>query len=181
MKNNHDAIIGLSFGKSERVNGRLAEIISQVWRETGKDIPYVINQIEIAQKYNGGGYQKVISNHRQEGKYLDTIEVLEQSKAFLFKVQLDMVDKDWDEIIKTVKEKGGDLNPPFVENNIILIAHSLHFHRAWKTAEKLGFKVSQYKVGKIPLDKNDSQWWCRNRLFFTIWNLAGWGKYLLMK
>ena len=87
-----------------------------------------------------------------EEKYMDTIEVLKRAKKHL-----------------------GN------KNKIILVAHPLHFYRAWYIAENMGFKVSEGRVPKCVYDKNDPQIHCRNVIFFGIWNILGWIKLLLWK
>lgn len=79
MKNQFDAIVGLSFGKGS-VNRCLAEVIREI-RWDYPDIKVVV-QGDIASNANMA-FDHIIYEHRQKGKYLDSVEVLKQAKLFL--------------------------------------------------------------------------------------------------
>ena len=149
----YDALVSLSFGKGT-TNNYLANIIRELYLNCSVD--KVIVQKEIADELPADRFDiLVIREHRQEGKYLDTIEVLGQVKELLI--------------------SSFTLKKP----KILLVAHPLHFYRAWKIAEKMGFKVIEGRVPEMRFDRKDPQIWCRNWFFFRIWDLAGRIKYYL--
>ena len=150
------AVIGLSFGTGKS-NDYLAEAAYKIYKNCS--VEKVILQKEIAEKFyhilnyencKYGSLEKVeiIHKHRVKGKYLDTIEVLEQAK----------------EICGENKE-------------VILVAHQDHMPRCIKTARMMGFDPTE-AIGFIPYDSSSEnrQWWTRNKRFFLIWEFLAWMK-----
>ena len=141
-------IVGLSFGKG-KVNEYLADVVLELHKQCPES--WIILQKEIAENYDFDIYE-IICRHRQEGKYLDTWEVLSQ-----------------------VKEIVGD-------KKVCLVAHPDHLPRARLIAKILGLNIVEGRVPyrEIPYDSKDPQIHCRNRFFFLIWEFFSY-LFLLFK
>ncbi len=151
MREEPQAIIGLSFGTGF-VNNFLVSMVL----ETADYFPdaYLVLQKELVlDDIIKERADVVIRGHRVEGKYLDTIEVLEQAKIFLFP-----------------KRK-----------KVILIAHPDHLPRATRIASKLGYDVIRMKIPPIPYDALSRQIWTKNRVLFKIWDLIASIQLLFLK
>ena len=85
---------------------------------------------------------EVVRKHRTEGEYLDTEEVLFQTKKI-------MDENNW--------------------KKAVIYAHPLHIWRVKKQAEKVGIEViiPQW-LDSIPFDPKSEQWWTRNKF---VWKL----------
>ena len=147
MKQNKPfALVGLSFGTNGS-NEALADIVRELDRIF--NISKLVLQEEIVDYWRIPKNSYIISEHREEGKYLDTIEVLRQAK----------------EIVK--------------DKPVIFIGHPAHLPRIHKTAKILGFNLLDDKpilwriqgfLEEVPYSHNDKQIWVRNKWFFKLWN-----------
>jgi len=143
-----DAIIGLSFGTG-KTNQYLAKVVEKIAKELPK-IPRIIVQKEIAENLDEKLKKRsiVISEHRQKGKYLDTIEVLKQARMFCE-----------------------------TEDRVIIVAQKYHWDRACKIAKILRLEplkkeeMKWYNDLDVPFDWNSKQWWTKCLLFYLIWEL----------
>ncbi len=144
-----DVIFAQSFGfrrkNSKIIPGLSNEIMGKelVWKQYLKsDLPMIL-QFEVANTLPEKLKDLwVIRGHREEGKYLDSKEVAEQTVEIMEKY-------GW--------------------NTIILYAHTWHMWRKIKIFKKMGIEViipSDLKL--IPFDKKSEQWWTRNLFFWTI-------------
>jgi len=144
-----EVIIGLSFGilpngSPGLPNGYLANVVTSLYKVY--QLPLIL-QGEVADALQildpTIPIYRVISEHQDnEKKYLDTYEVLRQSKEIC-------KNNDWE--------------------TIILVAHQDHLPRAFKVAEKLGFIVSVPTIGgNCPYDKESAQRWTRSKFQFAI-------------
>jgi len=136
------AIIGLSFGTGIS-NKYLSEVVKIIRKDYPRIIPILQKEIASWLFLDRRLLKYVISKHRKKGKYLDTIEVLEQAK----------------EICGNNKK-------------VILIAHPDHLPRCILTARLLGFEPAEGRVPKdIPYDNSsfNTQWWTKSKLRFMFW------------
>lgn len=160
------SIIGLSFGKSEKTNQYLADIVKQIYHDQsimGNVIENVFNQTEIANLYDGEGEQYVIYKAEEGKKYLDTIEIFRQVR--------DILRIDYS---KNAEVKWEDLS------SIIIVAHPLHLARCVKIAKLFGLNPLEGRVSlNILYDRKDPQWWCRNKFFYMIWECLAYLKLYL--
>lgn len=141
-------IIGLSFGTGKS-NKYLAEVIEGITKEYSR-LPLIIVQKEIADYLPEvlRNQSFIISEHRQRGKYLDTLEVLKQAKKIL-----------------------GE------NKKVIIVAQMDHWDRACKIAKILGLEPMEKEAMKwysdfdVPFDWNSKQWWTKDYFFYFIWDL----------
>jgi len=124
-------VIALSFGTGYP-NKEIA-------RAAKKEGGIIIAQKEVAKYIDKCS---VISEHRDKGKYLDTVEVLSQASKWI-----------------NSKEE------------IVLVAHADHLKRVWDTANYLGINISRGVKGSFSYNPKSKQWWTRNELVFKIWNI----------
>jgi hypothetical protein len=128
------------FGRSNKEMARVVEDIHKGW-----DLP-IMSQWEIAYAVQDQESKKaletIIEKHREEGKYLDTLEVAEQ-------------------MAEQMKKRG--------RKKILVVAHPLHVWRAVKILQKLGVKALVAPLlWSVPFEPKSEQWWTRNRFFWTI-------------
>ena len=143
-----DVVIALSFGLGKNGMGmsnlQLAFAAEDVCDRY--NIP-VIAQWEIADShlltdtYKAG----VVREHRVEGKYLDTREVLEQAAAICAK-------EGW--------------------KKAIIVAHPDHLWRCAEAAKKFGFEVAIADTSCVVYDEGSVQSWTRSRSKFVPREIA---------
>ena len=107
-----------------------------------------IAQWEIATILTQMGDNPEARIEKQEGKYLNSYEVLIQAK-------------------KHMEELGYE--------DAILLGHQDHLPRIRLIAKKMGIKINGSNVFKdlsIPYDKRSTQWWTHNRFFFLSREIA---------
>ncbi len=136
-----DVIIAQSFGVRQHndpgaSNEALAHIAAYIHAKYG--IP-LIAQWEIAHCITNTSDIHVIRNHRTEGKYLDTYEVLAQAQDICLQ-------NGW--------------------SKIIILAHPHHYWRCVMTAKKMGCTVVKFDTGIVPYDWFSDQVWTRHKWFF---------------
>ncbi len=144
-----DVIFAQSLGfrrkNSKIIPGLSNEIMGKelVWEQYLKsDLPMIL-QFEVADTLPEKLKDlRVIRKHREEGRYLDSKEVAEQTVEIMEKY-------DW--------------------NTIILYAHTWHMWRKIRIFRKVGIKVIiPPDLKLIPFDKKSEQWWTRNWLLWTV-------------
>ncbi|MCH7883296.1 hypothetical protein IIA95_02695 [Patescibacteria group bacterium] len=139
-----DVIIALSFGASHedpnKSNVALARNVTVL--RTVCNLPIIV-QWEIGNYLSSSFHTDFLSiyKHREEGKYLDTYEVLAQA----FEACRDH-----------------DLE------KVIVVAHPDHVWRAIMTARKMGFDVVVPPISDIPYDQESTQPWTRSRTRFMV-------------
>ncbi|MBI5913490.1 hypothetical protein HY839_03575 [Candidatus Azambacteria bacterium] len=138
-------ILAQSFGlrgdKPGISNEALTKVVADLWR--CYHLPLVL-QWEIADCLPGVHKAGVIRRHRTEGEYLDTHEVLAQSR--------EICKKGW--------------------TKAIVVAHPDHMWRVVRVAENVGFHAIPADVQDIPYDPQSSQSWTRSKMCFIPREIA---------
>ena len=146
-----DVIIAPSFGQGENNPGfsnvDIAGYIFIALMEL-KNLPLIL-QWEVASIYSQflkGLEEKpklhTVRTHRHWWKYLDTYEVLSQTKQIIEQ-------EEW--------------------HHPVLVAHPWHIFRAKKILKKMGIKpIIPSDLGIISFDSESTQWWTRNWFFWMI-------------
>lgn len=139
-----NVILAQSFGMRADSPGKSNEALAKIVRDLYErfQLP-VIAQKEIASANCLSSIPKmVIYKHRQPRKYLDTLEVLHQSKSLC-------------ELYRYGRK-------------VILVAHPKHLWRVSKKAEKMGSVTRVANTKSVPYDPLSKQWFTRNFFFFLI-------------
>ncbi len=149
-----DVLIGQSFGNRPnndpgKSNKELARIAKRVHEKYG--VPLVL-QWEIADCINDVSKAGVVRKHQEKNKYLDTYEVIVQSKD--------------------ICERSG-------WRKAIILAHPQHCWRCVMTAKKLGLDTLVVATKKVPYDHLSDQIWTRNVWIFIPRELISRLFYLL--
>jgi len=143
-----EVIISLSFGQGRQgapglSNEALARVVAEL--DEKYDLP-IVAQWEIANCVSGrmkDPWDLAIGQHRREGQYLDTFEVLAQAKIHCDK---------------------------FGFNKAIIVAHPDHASRVLLMAEKIGFAALAADAKDVPYDPDSIQEWTKSRNNFLGWN-----------
>lgn len=160
--NSMQAIIGQSFGiTSDTVPGNSNDALADVGFSVSKEygVPLVL-QWEIAlavrQRHNLIlDSEKTVFKHVVDGKYLDTYEVVRQSREICKKLGIETVG---------------------------ILAHPDHVWRVALTAQKIGFNVVILDTKGVPYNEESNQPWTRSRKNFLprelivrlLYLLKGW-------
>lgn len=137
-----DVIIAQAFGRRQSdpgpSNQALAEVVARIAKP--QHLP-VILQWEVADAYSAevGESVYVVRSHRQPGKYLDTLEVLEQAALICHQ-------HGW--------------------QKAVIVAHPDHAWRVVANACKLGFTVLTPDTSNCPYDPESVQSWTRSAWLF---------------
>ncbi len=121
-------------------NKAIAEIVWNIAQKRG--LPMIL-QWEVAYALpDEPDNLTVIRSHRIKGEYLDTMEVLSQTKEIMGKQR-------WEKAI--------------------VVAHPSHIWRVKKMFEKMGVKIIiPSGLRDIPFDPQSEQWWTRNIFFWIL-------------
>lgn len=149
-----DVVLAQSFGTHSDgdcgcSNKALARIVENICHTL--QLPSVI-QIEIDECLKSIIPGDVVEEHRVEGKYLDTYEVLVQAG-------------------EVCNVKGW--------NKVIVIAHPHHMWRVAMTAKRLGFHVLAVDTCSVPYDSESDQVWTRSWIQFIPREIGARFFYLL--
>lgn len=155
MEKKFDAIFALSFGK--RVDGPGASNISLAFRVMNARLKLgipVVSQKEIADALGKRNIkvEKVISQHVQTGKYLDTVEVVRQCSQYC-------TEHDY--------------------KKLLVIAHPDHQKRVAFLMRKFGLEAVLGNTREVPYDKKSIQIWTRTKILFRAWNTLAWADHLI--
>lgn len=136
-----DVVIAQSFGlragnvkNPKGLPGFSNEVMAKIIKQDFKDLPKIL-QWEVADAL-GDRKVKRIEQHREKGEYLDTYEVISQTKEFMLRSGM---------------------------KRAVLIAHPFHAWRVKKVCEKMGIRVVvPYDIIIVPFDPLSVQWQTRN-------------------
>jgi len=136
-------IVAQSFGCRENEPGISNETMARLaWKIRQKLHLSMILQWEIAEALPEKSRDLwIIERHREEGKYLDTYEVLDQAKEI-------------------IKEQGW--------RTAVLIAHPWQIWRAMAVFKKMGIKIIIPNLDSIPFNPESTQWWTRNMFLWIL-------------
>ncbi len=127
---------GLRAGSYGKSNKALAIVVQDLYERF--HLPLIL-QWEIADCLPGIPKQSVIREHRQIDKYLDTMEVISQSK---------------------------DVCKQYNWEKAIVVAHPDHIWRVVQIAKKMGFVIRIANVSSVPYDSLSVQSWTRSKFRF---------------
>lgn len=144
-----EVILGQSFGhRGMNGPGTSNEVLADCIKayQARYNLPIVL-QWELAYFFgNQIDPDQVIWKHRIPGKYLDTYEVLYQSRE-----------------ICNSKLKGA--------RKAIIVAHPDHMYRVVMVSRKLGFEPLLPLIVDVPYDPHSVQWWTRYRSLFLFYEM----------
>lgn len=138
-----NAIFCLSFGKRDNGLGLSNEFLIDKILEfyKNKPLPLIIQKDCADYLPKNINVDKVISQHRIFGKYLDTSEVIRQC-------------------VKYCADHG--------YKKVLVFAHPDHLKRVRKNLKHQGLEFEIADTILCPYDPKSSQWWTRNKIFFML-------------
>jgi hypothetical protein len=135
-----EVILAQSFGQAEEgpglTNQQLAQVVRDLHQRTGARL---VLQREVAEALPDLPMDLVVRRHRTPGQYLDTREVLLQSRGYCAAC-------GW--------------------TKAIVVAHPDHLWRVARTARRLGLQVILPDTRQVTYDPKSTQEWTRSRWRF---------------
>jgi len=136
-----EVVIAQAFGRAEfnqpgLSNKALAKVVEELTRNS---VTPVILQWEVADAFQAAEGQEVfvVRQHREPGRYLDTLEVLEQALVICRQRQ-------W--------------------TRVAVVAHPDHIWRVAVCAQKMGLTVMVPDTSGVPYDRKSVQRWTRSSI-----------------